>query len=202
MEGKGMTITKIDVNIKDDKLIYTIFDLAQCFGIKCWVVGGYVRRRLMKMPTDTADVDFAFQTTDSRVRLVDVLPDSVESNSVRICEHYTSFVLYGREVQFLHRTGETLESHFNRFDFTICQFGADHNYAHASLNAITDLQDRRLSPTPWILEDTDKDRIRRLPNRILKYMKQGFNPSNADLLKILERYKWASLGESYNLQSV
>jgi hypothetical protein len=189
-----MTLTRIDVDYKDD-ILRQLYSVANDRDVMVWVVGGYVRRKFLKQDLTGVDIDLVFRTEEDRTRFLGGF------EVARTCKRFTSFVFCGREVQCLHRTGETLEDFFTRFDFTLCQFAACEDGAYASLRALVDVQDRRLTPTTWILEDTEKDRIRLLPQRILKYTKQGFKISTEDLAKLLEQYQRAKgwTDEGYNL---
>jgi hypothetical protein len=150
-----------------------------------WIAGGAVRRFLLEQDPWSADVDY-FCTDLQQFHLLCSRLENMDARPIDSTDHHNTYLFDSGPatppltIQIVRsRFKSTLHEHLNEFDFTICQTGWNGEHFELSMSSIIDLKRQELNCTGSFHSPQGSW------NRIIKYHKQGYTPSQACIETLL-----------------
>lgn len=163
-----------------------------------WVAGGAARRIYEGGPIQFSDIDVFFHNEEMQKWAVQLFDDRIKHkygwSPAQVVERrdapmsVTFYVIFEQNrfpIQFISKKYfSSMESILDDFDFTVCMWGTDGETLFYDERAPIDLESRTL-----VLHQKPK---RPKPNRLAKYVSQGFTPSPGVLSHMMGRHITAS----------
>lgn len=145
-----------------------------------WVAGGAIRCWYLQKP-NKSDIDFFFNSEQA----AEVFKQANNiSNPKYTHKNADTFDTNGKVIQLIKIYHENIESIFDSFDFTICQFAYDGKTVYATAEAMITAARGHLT-VHKIQQGYELDSLR----RAFKYAKKGFEPCLGCLKQIGESFR-------------
>jgi len=171
-------------HIKDSELFRVLRQLPKMSPQGPWVAGGAVWRTINNEPLDKCDIDIFFQSEKqfeesvlkmASLPFVNNVVKEIKNrwNTIYKCHvHEKKTFDKTYDVQFINMNFHpNIESLFESFDFTVCQFGYDGENLHCGLSSLEDLAAKRI-------RIYNSNKLKALFKHLHKYLSNGFTISS------------------------